>query len=76
MSLAEDECKHGIWPATSCTLCMHKPALAERPLVVIVARWTAKYYSKCSACGESIEPGDEIAKTGDDEYLCGRCSRD
>jgi len=73
--LAQEECIHGVWPPNCCTICSGKEIkVAEEHFTFIVARWEAKFPSKCYRCGESIEVGDKIAKDTDDDILCERCS--
>lgn len=73
--LQQEECKHGIWPPTSCTICTGKEVktLVE-DRVIIVARWHAKFPGKCHSCGDDIALDDPIAQDTDDRYLCERCS--
>lgn len=70
----DEECKHGIWPATSCSLCngREKREQTERDRVVWIG--TARYAAVCAGgCGDFIEPGDRIVRTAADRYLHHRC---
>lgn len=73
--LAQDECKHGIWPPSSCTICTGKEIAPVEARIIIVARWRAKFPGKCHTCGDDIEVGQHIAQDTEDRYLCERCSR-
>lgn len=71
--LAQEECKHGIWPPNCCTICTHKPVVTTERLI-IVARWNSKFQQKCHACGSDIEVGEPMAQDTEDRYLCESCS--
>lgn len=55
----EEECIHGIWPATACTTCNGKDRRAETEI-----HWrtfTAKYVGHCGGCNLPINIGATIA---------------
>lgn len=73
--LAQEDCIHGIWPPSSCTLCTGKDIpVATESWTFIVARWEAKFPAKCYRCGDDISVGDQIAQDTEDNHLCEKCS--
>lgn len=71
-----EECIHGIYPGNCCTICNGHDSKSVEERVFIVARFHAKFYGKCYRCGSDINPGDKLAQTTNDEYLCTECAPD
>jgi hypothetical protein len=52
------ECKHGLWPASSCTWCNGK----ELPLFAKSRAFRARFKSRCFVCKRDIRRGDYVVK--------------
>ena len=75
IDLNDDECIHGMYPASSCSLCNGRERREQAERDRIVARWAAKFAGVCTKCGDDIAVGEPIARTADDRYVCGECAR-
>lgn len=69
----DQECIHGLGPISACTICngREQREQAERNLIIA---WFPARYASTLACGHDVEPGEQIAKTNDDRYLCADCA--
>lgn len=72
----DDECIHGMYPASSCTLCNGKSERAQREADSIEYEFVAKFRGACQRCRDFINPGEEMARTGDGRLVCRDCLAD
>lgn len=74
----EEDCIHGAWPPTSCTLCSGKVARerreAEEEARTVQYKFTAKFPGACTKYGENFDSGEPVAKMGNDLIYCGDCA--
>jgi hypothetical protein len=59
-------------PVDQCACRIHKP-VEPAPEYDVAFRFPARFYSTLD-CGHEAEPGDPIAKTMDDCYICEACA--
>jgi hypothetical protein len=66
----DGDCKHGIYPPSSCTRCNGSDARrAAEDRRIIGVPFQANFAQR-AACGCYIRVGDMIARRADDKYVC------
>ena len=73
--MSAEWCDLGDLPADQCACRIHATAEPPSEPLVIVARFLARFDSRCSYCDRTMHEGSPIAKTEDYDYICERCSR-
>lgn len=67
-----DECRHGVWPASSCSYCSGKDAARARAAAVIEHEFPARYISLLG-CGHFSTIGETIGRRADGTLVCAEC---
>ena len=70
-----DRCEISDLLIGECSCRVHAKAEPPSGLLVIVARFNARFDSRCGYCDRTMREGSPIAKTDDDDYICEKCSR-
>jgi hypothetical protein len=69
-SIDEDEgCKHGLWPALSCSICNGNEARRSAEASTVVHWFDARYDGRVG-CGCYVQVGDRIGRREDDTFVC------
>lgn len=61
IDLDDGDCIHGVWPATSCSICSGHDAADRKVAERAPVTFTAAYESACPSCRQPIRVGDTIA---------------
>lgn len=69
----DDECRHGVFPATSCSICSGADARRKAESHAVEYTFPAQYDGTL-ACGHYAMIGDIIAKRADGSYVCEGCT--
>lgn len=71
----DDECIHGMFPPTSCTICNGRDAARARAAAAIEYEFPARYISLLG-CGHFSTIGETIARRADGTLVCTDCATD
>ena len=74
-----ERCDLSDLPVDQCACRIHAPQPRVRDSwrtgeYSITARLPARFNSECDSCGEAVSEGDPIARTDNNEYICGECA--
>lgn len=65
----DDECRHGMFPASSCSICNGNDARRAAADTTVV-HWFEARYDGPIACGCHVQIGDRIGRRADNTFVC------
>jgi hypothetical protein len=69
-----DRCDLSDLPVDQCACRKHNPPAWQTKDRGVLARFPARFDSKCADCGLATCEGDTIARTDEGDYICEACA--